>query len=289
MVDFTKHNALERQAQGAEGWGSSINDNFSLMETGATIKAIAGLTVSAAEVGYLTDDFKFNKAIAAAGGTYSTQWVGFFANDIDQGIEGYARHNGYISNINWNFTPGPVYLSDITAGAVTQTAPTEQYMVGFAIQTNEILIKPYKFPTGGSQIGEGYMTVWPWHHDSVIQGTWVYSMNTAQVCNVQYYNTSSTDGDGVRYKMYLAAGTYSFRLVYAKHTSRGIMEVLIDGIPKGTIDQYAASTLNSIDSLTGLTVATDGIKDVDVVCNGQNVSSTGYVLSLTFMAFWRTA
>ncbi len=290
MVDFTRHNDLERMAQGTESWRDSMNTNFGLIEQGATIKGIAGLTVLAAEVGYLTNDFKFEKAIAGAVGTTASEWAGFFTNDIPQDIEGYARHTGYITSPDWSFTAGPVYLSDSIAGAVTQTAPTNIYLVGFAIQTNEILIKPWtKPPEPAIQAGEGHITFFPFNNHSVVGGTWEFNMTTSQLMNYRYLNTPPVDGDELNFKVFLSAGTYTFKLVGVRDTNKGILELTFDGIPKGTIDLYGTFSWNYQATITGATVSTSGVKDVNLRLNGKNASSSNYSTHLTSLALWRTA
>ncbi len=288
---FTKHNALETGAQGTQNWGTLLGDNLTLQEKGSNVKAVAGLTVSAGEVGYLGSDFKFNKAIAGPTGSTSSEWIGFFTDDIPQGIEGYARHTGYISNLNWSFTPGSVYLSQSTAGAITQTAPANPFIVGFAIQTNELLIKPYREQaSGGGDAGEGHITISPYLYDSVVQGTWIIAVNTSQCMNYQFYNSSGGDGDGLTHKVFLTAGTYTFGYLGSRSTNRGILDLTIDGSSAGTIDTYdAGGGYNYEDTITGISVATSGVKDVVIKVNGKNASSSGYVLVVTSSALWRTA
>ncbi len=141
-MSFSKHNNLEQPDQGTANWDALMNENLGILEKGFTLKAIAGLTVTANKVAYLDSNNKFGLAIAGAGNTVARH-VGFMTTNINLDVEGYARHTGYHTDPNWSFTPGPVYLSDSVAGDVTQTAPGDSVLVGFAIQTNELLIKPW--------------------------------------------------------------------------------------------------------------------------------------------------
>ncbi len=147
---FSKHFNLEKPAQGTQNWDTLMNENIDLIEKGPTLKATAGITLSANKVVYLDDSYQFQLATAVAGSTASARHVGFTTNTINQNVEGYARHSGYHDDPDWSFIPGPVYLSESVAGDVTQAGPTTglTVMVGFAIQTNEILIRPWLDTTG---------------------------------------------------------------------------------------------------------------------------------------------
>lgn len=141
-MSFSKHNNLEQPDQGAQSWDAIMNENLGILEAGFTIRGTAGTTVLANEVAYIDTDKKFQLAIAGAGNTLS-RYVGFIVEDINFNSEGFVRHVGYQTDPNWSFVPGPVYLSDSVAGDVTQTAPSDSVLVGFAIQTNELIIKPW--------------------------------------------------------------------------------------------------------------------------------------------------
>lgn len=294
MTDFTKHNDLERTAQGAEDWGNAMNTNFSLMELGATIKGVTGLTVSAGEVGYLTNDFKFEKAIASVVGTTASEWAGFFTTDIGQEIQGFARHTGTMSNINWSFTPGPVYLSDSTAGAITQTAPTvsRRYIVGWAIQTNEVLIKPWKAPPAPAiEAGEGHIVMFPFNYQTRDTGDWVDVTSTDQELCYYTRNNDSNDLDSFTMNAYLAAGTYKAKIGFLKTSTAGMFELLIDDVSVWSgVDMYAASTAWSQHTeIEGIVIASDGLKTLKMRSNGKNGSSSAYRIYLSVLHMWRTA
>ncbi len=292
-MTFTKHNDLELQAQGVEGWGNGMNTNFGLMELGATIKGVTGLTVSAGEVGYFTSDFKFEKALADVVGTLSSEWAGFFTTDIGQGIQGFARHTGYISSPNWSFTSGPVYLSDSTAGAITQTAPSveSRYMVGWAIQTNEILIKPWSPPPAQAvAVGEGHIVLFPFNYQTRDAGNWEDVTNTNQELNYYTRNEDSNDLDSFTMNAYLAAGTYSAKILYVKSSSGGMFELLIDDVSVWSgVDTYASSAAwSQHSSTTGIVVASEGLKTLKIRSNGKNGSSSAYRIHLSVLEMWRT-
>jgi hypothetical protein len=139
---FSKHGNYETPATGTQNWDASINENFDLIEKGPTIKATAGLTISIDNVLYI--DTSGNFQLAIADGTSASRYTGLSTTSIDNNVDGYARMSGYHNNPDWFFTRGqPVYLSAVTAGGLTTIAPAEKVMVGFAIQTNEIIIRPW--------------------------------------------------------------------------------------------------------------------------------------------------
>jgi hypothetical protein len=90
---------------------------------------------------------RLNLAISPSGTTTASQFLGFTTTAIADEIDGYVQINGNHSHPDWVFTPGPVYLDASTAGDVTQTEPTVATLVGYAIGTNEIVIRAWVDPT----------------------------------------------------------------------------------------------------------------------------------------------
>lgn len=149
---FTKHNNLEIPTGGVQNWDASLNENFSLIEKGPTIKAVAGLTIEINNVVYINESAEFELAISTGLTVAQTRYVGLSTTKIDRATDGFARTFGTQSDPDWSFTVGhPVYLSAVTAGGLTTISPGLWHslgttnMVGFAIQTNEILIRPYEW------------------------------------------------------------------------------------------------------------------------------------------------
>ncbi len=292
MTTLTKHNNLDIPTIGTKNWGARCNENTTLMEHGSTVRAVAGLTVSINEVGYLDSNNQWGKARANAT-VPEGRWLGFFTTDINQNAEGHARHNGYQKNEAWSFIPGPVYLSDSIAGAVTQAEPDSKIIVGFAIGTNEVLIKPWSVSPEldliTSNPGEGHISILAWNKDSIPAGGWIPITHSGPMLYAYSYNTGAADLDKVRFKAYLAAGTYTFKMTYGKANNRGITEVLIDDVSIGTWDGYnSTQTWNHIATVTDLNVTESSIKNIDLAINGQNASSSGYFQLITLIEFYRT-
>ncbi len=144
-MSFTKHNNLEVPDTGTQNWDTSVNENFSMLEDGLTIKATAGLTISPSEVTYIDSGGEFQLAIAD--GTVANRYIGIATTVIDQDVDGYCRTSGHYLDADWAWTVGdPVFLSDATPGTLTQTEPGESIIIGVAIATNEITIRPWIEP-----------------------------------------------------------------------------------------------------------------------------------------------
>lgn len=142
---FTKHNNLETIDTGTQNWDSTVNDNFEHLENGLTIKAIAGLTIAKSQMTYIDSNGQFQLAIAD--GTVANRYIGPATTVINKNVDGYAQNSGHYLDANWSFTVGnPVYLSAVTPGVLTQTEPAESIIVGVAIATNEITVRPWLAP-----------------------------------------------------------------------------------------------------------------------------------------------
>ena len=151
-MSFTKHHNLETVAQGVDNWDAPVNENFDQIDKGPTIKSLAGETLSAYKVVYREIDNTIRLAIAGITGDPNSRFIGFTRESFELGEDGYAQHAGWISDPNWSLNPSsPYYLSLDTAGEMTSTKPAgDAILVGFAIGTNEILIKPWVEASGGS-------------------------------------------------------------------------------------------------------------------------------------------
>lgn len=85
-----------------------------------------------------------------------------------------------------------------------------------------------------------------------------------------------------------AAGTYTLDLLHGADTDRGIYTVLLDGIPVGTIDGYAAAPAAATGTLTGVAIPSSGDHLVELRMATKNGASTGYVGDVALVALSRT-
>lgn len=141
-----------------------------------------------------------------------------------------------------------------------------------------------------SDIGEGHITILPINYASIGQGTWVLAIEDVKYLQGVFYNTSNTNGDNISYKAYLAAGTYSLRLLLMTNANGGIIDVDIDGGEVASFDSYSGSAAQNVFfNATGITVAVSGLKTLRFRVDGKNASGTDYYAWLTAIALWRTA
>lgn len=95
--------------------------------------------------------------------------------------------------------------------------------------------------------------------------------------------------DEVEWDIWLEAGTYTLFAVSATTTDRGISTFTLDGSSVGTLDWYAGSTTsNVLKTITGITVATAGLKSFKVKMATKNASSSNYYMQQQSFAWIRT-
>jgi len=129
----------------------------------------------------------------------------------------------------------------------------------------------------------------PWFFDSVIQGANSIFLDNTLARNAVFLNVSDTDGDGLQYKSYMSAGTYTCKLLCQKYTIRPIVKIKIDGATVATWDLYGSLQKNYIFTESGIVVALSGVKTIQLVVDGKNPLSTNYQYALSELVFYRTA
>ena len=87
----------------------------------------------------------------------------------------------------------------------------------------------------------------------------------------------------------LVAGTWAFRVLGGTGADHGIISLRLDDVEVGTIDQYAVATTRHIGSVTGVVVATSGIKRLKIQMATKNASSSGYYCDLSYIVGGKTA
>lgn len=102
--------------------------------------------------------------------------------------------------------------------------------------------------------------------------------------------SAGTQNDEIYWDVLLAAGTWNITVGYRKAASRGIFSVQLDGVEISTIDSYAAvTTENQVTTLTGVVVASPGIKRLKLKMTDKNASSSSYIGSIFSLGMRRTA
>jgi hypothetical protein len=105
-------------------------------------------------------------------------------------------------------------------------------------------------------------------------GQWVSLDSTAAGQYVEYTTPS------------IAAGTYSVQIAYKAYTTRGILNLKVDGTQiGGTVDQYASPSTYTSSTFGNVTFATAGTHVIRLTVTGKNASSTSYILSADKFTF----
>ena len=124
---------------------------------------------------------------------------------------------------------------------------------------------------------------------SIGQGTWIRGVDSSRLYCGYFYNSSGVNLDNFSIKFYVPAGTYTLQFNANKNTNKGIVDVDIDGVEKGSFDLYAA-TLNALNiaEITGL-VLNSAEHTLRFRIDGKNASSTGYYFTASGIVFSKTA
>ena len=135
---FTLDQNWEKPSDGAANAGQSINDNADKNEI-RTMAITFGEAVAQGDYVYVKwADGKAWKAKADADETARTIGPALEAYDAEE--EGFVIVSGRQSCANWSFASNvPAYLSDATAGRVTQTAPAKAVIVGSPTAATEMI------------------------------------------------------------------------------------------------------------------------------------------------------
>lgn len=164
----------------------------------------------------------------------------------------------------------------------TDTSTTKQVQAGVWVVISSI------------NVGEGHINLLLLanHIQSVGQGTWATSIASSPQ-RLPFYlgnGAAMANLDNVTFNVFLAAGTYTFSLLYIKEPTSGILDIDIDGVEVGSVDMYAvAETYNGIYTFTGVVVAAAGLKALKLRMDGKNAASTNYNCLVTLLTCWRTA
>ena len=138
--------------------------------------------------------------------------------------------------------------------------------------------------------GEGHISMFPWHYYEIVQGTFAWTATTSQIYYSIFQNAAGVQNDELTYKLCLDAGTYTLTVLGMKDVDMGIATYSIDGSSVGTIDWYNGSAqYNRIQSVTGISVTSPGLKTLSVKSSTKNGSATKYVINMTTISLYRTA
>jgi hypothetical protein len=149
------------------------------------------------------------------------------------------------------------------------------------------LLKAYFDTLYAVSAGEGHITALCYNWFSQPQGTWVVTQGGTQVAHT-IYNSSGAQNDEITYNMYLAAGTYTCRVLGIQNTDAPRYKVSgYNGADTFDFLFYGALTYNKVLSQTGLVIATSGLKTISI--KAVTSDHGGYVMYLSTICFFRTA
>lgn len=122
--------------------------------------------------------------------------------------------------------------------------------------------------------------------DVVGQGTWVRRVEPSSLYQGDLYNSSNADGDNITLNFRCPAGTYTLRFNNIVAASRGIVDVDVDAVEKGSFDNEGAADYTNINEITGI-VLTAGAHTLKFRVDGQ--TGAGYYCNLSGIYLQRTA
>lgn len=159
---------------------------------------------------------------------------------------------------------------------------------GRRIITPNVLTMPRRIEEAPPVLDEGPIFLSPWFYDSVGQGTWIIGAYDAlNIRGSWLANSSNANGDNVSYKAYMAAGTYTLKVVAVTSPEQGIVDYKIDGVEVASFDWYSAGTIRNVIKTQGFVIAEAGVKTIQVIINGKNGSSIGYYHGPYEFVFYR--
>ena len=143
-----------------------------------------------------------------------------------------------------------------------------------------------RLPGGGGGVSVQYPKSWSkFYRDFKIQTagkSWVkYSPAGTEFGGDTWYVSPPADGDTVIDYATLDSGNYVFELHYCSSVNRGIADIYIGGNLIGSVDMYTSAEASNQRTAINFTVSSPGTKEVKIVINGKNASSSDYILTGT--------
>ena len=138
--------------------------------------------------------------------------------------------------------------------------------------------------------GGGYPhQVWvPVLFPSATSGTWTRGLESNQY-SYHRYLSSGAQNEYIEWPVLLASGTWRLDMQIRTDTNRGIATAALDGSSIGTMDGYAGVGANLvIQSITGITVASEGVQTLRLTMATKHASSSAYYLTLSMLVLTRT-
>lgn len=124
---------------------------------------------------------------------------------------------------------------------------------------------------------------------SATNGSWGYQSNASAVGYFYLiFHGDAVANSYLEWQVLLSAGTWKLEIMGITNTDEGIATLTLDGNSIGTLDWYGSLTFNVIKSITGIVIASTGIKTLRLTATTKNGSSSEYYISLQFICLTRT-
>jgi len=124
-----------------------------------------------------------------------------------------------------------------------------------------------------------------WHDEATVLtgNALTTAVTSTQAYNLYVYQNTDADGDTFTHGFMVAEGTYTLSILGITRTHSGRVDWYIDDVLIASAqDWYAASAvLNTVKTVSGITISEGGWHVLKGVINGKNGSSSGYSLHLT--------
>jgi len=293
-IDGTQVGGTIDQYASSSTYVSVSLGNATLATTGTHTIAltVTGKNASATQFYITADSFIFTPvtvqqqaatpSFTPAAGTYSTSQSVTISTTTSGATIRYTTDGSTPSE-----TTGTVYSSPVSISA-TATLKAIAFESGFT--DSAVASATYTISTGGG--GSGGTTV------SFEAENLTYTASGA-TDSVQTDTNSSggkwvelsgnSVGDSISFAIpSVTAGTYQVQMEYKGLTSRGILQLSVDGTNLGsTLDQYASGQTYPTTTFGTVTFSSAGTHTVKLTVTGKNASSSGYLLSadkFTFLA-----
>lgn len=198
----------------------------------------------------------------------------------------YSKDDAGVETLMSGGAGGSLTVQD--EGTPLATAATTMNFVGAGVVASGAGATKTITISGGAFDPDTHM---PWHinllpYISKSNTNW----DTFGVSLYPHMDSTGAQNAEIAFDVVLAAGTWAISLIHHQDTNRGIYTISLDASSVGTIDGYAASaTTNVRSTVTGISVATTGKKELKLKMATKNASSSSYFGLVGLIVLRRTA
>lgn len=111
---------------------------------------------------------------------------------------------------------------------------------------------------------------------AIQQGTWETTIDSTYPYSGYLSNTSNSNGDSWSITIQCPAGVYSLRFHAPKGNDRGILDIKIDNIAKGSEDLYSSTSNKGFVKEIPYLELEEGMHTITFVVDGKNANSSDY-------------